>query len=127
MFMIASNLLRVSVVLIIVGMCVGIGMAMTQDFRLAPAHAHLNLIGFVALFLAGLYYQAVPQAAATPVATLHAWTAVVGAIVFPIGIGAVLLGGPKYEVLAIVGSLIVLFGMLLFAFIVFRNATPKQA
>jgi hypothetical protein len=125
--MLASNLLRVSVVLIIVGMCLGIGMAMTQDFRLMPAHAHLNLVGFVALFLAGLYYQAVPKAASTSIATLQAWTAVVGAILFPIGIGAVLLGGEKYEVLAIVGSLVVLAGMLMFAIIIFRHGAPQRA
>jgi cbb3-type cytochrome oxidase subunit 1 len=125
--MLASNLLRVSVVLIIVGMCMGIGMAMAQDFRLAPAHAHLNLIGFVALFLAGLYYHTVPQAAAGALAKWHAWIAVIGAVVFPIGISAVLLGGLRYEVLAIIGSLIVLTGMLLFAVIVFRNGAPQRA
>jgi hypothetical protein len=125
--MLASNLLRVSVLLIIVGMCMGIGMAMAQDFRLMPVHAHLNLVGFVSLFLAGLYYQAVPQAAASPLATWHAWLAVIGAVVFPIGIAVVLLGGPQYEVFAIVGSLIVLTAMLLFAFIVFRNGAPQRA
>jgi hypothetical protein len=125
--MLASNLLRVSVVLIIVGMCMGIGMAMAQDFRLMPAHAHLNLVGFVSLFLAGLYYHTVPQAAASPLATWHAWIAVIGAVVFPIGIAAVLLGGAQYEIFAIAGSLIVLTAMLLFAVIVFRNGAPRRA
>ena len=84
--MIASNLLRVSVVIILAGMVMGMAMGMAQDFRLAPAHAHLNLLGFVALFLAGLYYQAVPQAAASRLATWHASIAVLGAVLFPIGI-----------------------------------------
>jgi hypothetical protein len=57
----------------------------------------------------------------------HAWIAVIGAVVFPIGISAVQLGGLRYEVLAIVGSLIVLTGMLLFAVIVFRNGAPQRA
>src|SRR5215471_6381932 len=48
--MIASNLLRVSVVIILAGMVMGMAMGMAQDFRLMPAHAHLNLLGFVALF-----------------------------------------------------------------------------
>jgi hypothetical protein len=125
--MLASNLLRVSVVLIIVGMCGGIGMAIAQDFRLAPAHAHLNLVGFVSFFLAGLYYHALPRAAASDLATWHGWIAVIGAVVFPIGICAVLLGGPTYEGLAIAGSLIVLTGMLLFAVIVWRNGAPQRA
>lgn len=125
--MIASILLRVSVVLALIGMLVGIGMGVKQDFQLAPAHAHLNLLGFVALFLAGLYYQAVPKAADTLLANVHAWIAIVGAVLFPVGIAAVLLNGPNYELLTIVGSLIVLVGMLLFAAIVLRHGAPSKA
>jgi hypothetical protein len=125
--MIASLLLRMSVVLAVIGMLLGIGMGMKQDFQLAPAHAHLNLLGFVALFLAGLYYQAVPKAADTLLAAVHTWIAVIGAVLFPIGIGAVLLGGPNYELFTIVGSLIVLIGMLLFALIVLRHGAPSKA
>jgi peptidoglycan/LPS O-acetylase OafA/YrhL len=122
--MIASNLLRVSVVIILAGMVMGMAMGMAQDFRLMPAHAHLNLLGFVALFLAGLYYQAVPQAAESKIATWQASIAVLGAVVFPIGITIVLLGGPQYEVFPIAGSMVAFVGMLLFAIIVFRNGAP---
>jgi hypothetical protein len=118
--MLARNLLRVSVILILVGLALGIGMGITQDFRLVPAHAHLNLLGFVALFLAGLYYNAMPQAAATVLAQIQAWVSIIGAILFPIGIALVLLGGPQFELAAIIGSLIVFAGMILFAWIVFR-------
>jgi hypothetical protein len=125
--MIASNLLRVSVVIILVGMVLGMAMGMAQDFRLMPAHAHLNLLGFVCLFLAGLYYQAVPEAAATTLATFQAWIAVIGAIAFPIGICVVLLKGPQYEIYPIAGSIVAFLGMLLFAIIVFRHGAPKRA
>ena len=119
--MLASNLLRVSVVMILVGLGLGIGMGITQDFRLMPAHAHLNLLGFVALFLAGLYYNAVPEAAATRLAMIQAWVAVIGAVLFPIGVAFVLLVGPQFEPIAIIGSLVVLVGMILFAWVVFRH------
>ncbi len=125
--MIASLLLRVSVVLAVIGMLLGIGMGIKQDFQLAPAHAHLNLLGFVALFLAGLYYNVVPKAADTLLANIHAWISIIGAVLFPIGIGAVLLGGPNYELFTIIGSLIVLVGMLLFAAIVLRYGAPRGA
>lgn len=122
--MIASNLLRISVVLFLIGLLFGIGMGVTEDFRLAPAHAHLNLIGFVTLFLAGLYYGMVPAAAATKLARLQAWTAVVGAVIFPIGIGLTVTIGPQYAAVAIVGALVVLLAMALFAWIVFSFGAP---
>ena len=62
--MISSLLLRVSTVLLLCGMVFGITMGIRQDFTLAPAHAHLNLIGFVLMFLVGLYYRIVPAAGA---------------------------------------------------------------
>lgn len=117
----ASNLMRLSVVLLSGGMVLGLVMAATHDFRLAPAHAHLNLVGAVLPFLAGLYYQAVPQAAKGRFAQVHVWLVVGAAVMFPIGIGAVLLGGPVYEPLAIAGGLLTLLGTVLFAIIVFRN------
>ena len=39
------------------GMGLGIFMATSQDFTLMPAHAHLNLLGWVSMALYGLYYR----------------------------------------------------------------------
>ncbi len=63
--MIGSLMMRVSVVVLLVGMLAGIVMGIQQDFELAPAHAHFNLIGGVLLFLFGLYYRLVPAAGTT--------------------------------------------------------------
>jgi hypothetical protein len=116
-------LFRVSVTLGLIGMALGIAMGIRLEFSLAPAHAHLNLLGFVALFLAALYYRVAPEAAATMLAKVHAVTAIVGAIVFPIGIAGVLTyGHERFEPVVIVGALIVFSSMAQFAFIVFRTS-----
>ena len=117
--MISTLLLRVSVVLGLIGMTLGMVMGIREDFTLAPAHAHLNLVGFVVPFLAGLYYRAVPSAGASVLARYHAWIAILGAIVFPIGIVVVLLS--ESAVLVALGGVIVLLGATLFAVIVFRT------
>jgi hypothetical protein len=123
-----NSLFRVSVVLGLVGMGLGMVMGIRQDFTLAPAHAHLNLLGFVALFLSALYYRVVPDAAASAVARLQAAIAVTGAVVFPIGIGTVLLYGPaRFEPLVVAGAIIVFIGMALFAFVVFTTSGIKAA
>ena len=54
--MISSLMLRVSTVLLLVGMVVGIIMGMQENFTLAPAHAHLNLLGWVTMGLYGTFY-----------------------------------------------------------------------
>jgi hypothetical protein len=121
--MIIKSLFRVSVSLGLLGMLFGIVMGIRQDFALAPAHAHLNLLGFVVMFLSALYYRAFPQAAASKLARYQAVVSVVGAILFPIGIASVLLGGhDRFEPVVVAGALIVFAGMLLFAVIVYRTA-----
>jgi hypothetical protein len=44
-------MMRVSVVILLIGLVGGIAMGIAQEFRLAAAHAHLNFIGGVLLFL----------------------------------------------------------------------------
>jgi hypothetical protein len=117
---ISAVLLRVSVILLLIGLSIGIGMAIQQDFRLMPMHAHLNLVGFVLMFVAGLYYRLVPASAALALAKAHAVLHVIAAIVLPIGIGALTLYGPSYEIIAIVGALVLLLAMILFAVVVYR-------
>ncbi|MGZ5811395.1 MAG: hypothetical protein ACXWKA_17240 [Xanthobacteraceae bacterium] len=120
-------LFRISVTLGLIGMGLGIAMGIRQDFTLMPAHAHLNLIGFVTMFLSALYYRAVPEAAASGLARLQAVISIAGAFVFPVGLAGILIAGPGYfEPIVIGGALIVFTGMALFAFIVFRtNAFAK--
>jgi hypothetical protein len=120
--MIGSLMMCMSVVILLIGMLAGIVMGMEQNFTLAPAHAHLNLIGGVLLFLFGLYYRLVPAAGTTTLAKVQGWLHMIGAILFPVGVAVVLLKGPSFEVAPIVGSLIVVVAMALFVVIMFRTS-----
>ncbi len=123
--MIGSLMMCVSVVVLLGGMLAGIVMGIQQNFTLAPAHAHLNLVGGVLLFLFGLYYRLFPAAGETVLARLQGSLHIAGAILFPAGVALVLLEGPSYEVAPIVGALTVVAAMTLFAVIVFRSARPQ--
>jgi hypothetical protein len=120
--MIGSLMMCTSVVILLVGMLAGITMGIAQNFTLAPAHAHLNLVGGVLLFLFGLYYRLVPTAGTSTLAKVQGWLHMIGGILFPAGVAVVLLKGPSFEVAPIAGSLIVVTAMALFAVIVFRSA-----
>ncbi len=120
--MIGSLMMCVSVLVLLAGMLAGIVMGIQQDFVLAPAHAHLNLIGGVLLFMFGLYYRLVPAAGTTVLAKVQGWLHMSGAILFPAGVAIVLVKGPSFIAAPIVGSLIVTAAMALFAVIVFRTA-----
>jgi hypothetical protein len=120
--MIGSLMMCVGSFLLLIGMLAGIVMGIQQDFTLAPAHAHLNLVGGVLLFMFGLYYRLVPAAGSTSLAKLQGWLHIAGAILFPAGIALVVLKGTSFIAAPIIGSLIVVAAMALFALIVFRSA-----
>jgi hypothetical protein len=120
--MIDSRMMRTAVVLLIVGILWGIEMGIRQDFSLAPAHAHLNLVGGVLLFVFGLYYRMVPAARDHAFAKWQSWLHLAGAVLFPLGVAVVIKKGEAFIVLPIVGSLIVLTAVALFALIVFRTS-----
>src|SRR5258705_13914807 len=46
----------VAPIYVLIGMCFGIFMGATENFTLAPAHAHLNLIGWGTMALYGTFY-----------------------------------------------------------------------
>jgi cbb3-type cytochrome oxidase subunit 1 len=71
---------------LLVGVSVGIWMGVVHDFQFAPAHAHLNLLGWASMALFGLSYRAYPQLANSRIAVAHFVLASIGAVVFPIGI-----------------------------------------
>src|SRR6185312_8599667 len=121
--MIGSLMMCVSVVVLLAGMLAGIVMGAQQNFVLAPAHAHLNLVGGVLLFLFGLYYRVIPAAGRMMLARIQGWLHIVGAVLFPAGIAVVLLNGPAYAAAPIAGSLIVIAAMALFVVVVFRTRT----
>ena len=105
----------------IVGMGIGIAMAASGDHSVFPAHAHLNLLGWVSLFLIGIFYRLHPTLDASRAAFIQSVIWICGTIVLTCGVAAVYLGHPELELIAIVGSLMVLGDMILFAYLVFRS------
>lgn len=111
--------LRTAVLLLLVGMCFGIHMGISQDFTYAPAHAHLNLVGGVLMFLAGLFYNAQPQVSARAMG-MHYGVQLAGAILLPIGIVGSIARTTWAGPVVATGALLTLLALLIFTWRVFR-------
>lgn len=107
------------------GMSFGIRLAVTEDFTLAPAHAHLNLLGWVSIALYGAFYTLVPTAAASVLARVQVLCAEIGVILMVPGI--VLAITRQNEALVGIGSIVVLVSMLLFLVVVVRSTSRAPA
>lgn len=100
------------VVYVSAGMLLGVYMGINQDFTLAPAHAHLNLVGFVIMALMGIFYHLTPRAAASILSRAHFILATLGVWTMVPGIALAVTGGG--EAIAIAGSLLTASAMAVF-------------
>lgn len=112
---------QAAVVFVIAGMIWGIIMAISEDHSAMSAHAHLNLLGWVSLFLFGIYYRLHPSLEGARSAIVQVWVWIAGTIILAIGVGLVQTGHAIGDPIAAVGSVAVLLDMLLFAWLVFRG------
>ena len=113
---------RAAVLFGLLGMGMGIAMAMARDHAAMPAHAHLNLLGWVSLFLFGLYYRLHPALDVSRLARVQVGVWSFGTVVLTGAVAAIHMGYDGADPIAAVASLIVLAAMLLFAVLVFRPA-----
>ncbi|MBO3760750.1 hypothetical protein J5J10_05815 [Ciceribacter sp. L1K23] len=111
--------LATAVAYALVAMALGIFMAASHDHMLAPAHAHLNLVGWVSVALYGLFYHAVPAASGMRLAKVQVGFATAGVVTLCPGIALAVLG--ISEGLAVLGSFLTIIAMALFATVVFRS------
>jgi hypothetical protein len=119
--MTASSLsFKLAVLFVIAGMAMGIGMAASQDHSIMPAHAHLNLLGWVSLFLFGIYYERRPALDTSRLALVQVIVWSFGTVILTIAVAALHLGYTAFDPVAAIASLIVLAAMVLFAYLVFR-------
>lgn len=122
---IAFAFFATGVVAVTLGMLWGVQMSISHDHALAPAHAHLNLVGWVTMGLFGTYYAITPQAAASGLAKLHYLVALLGVIAMVPGIALAISG--QGEAFAAIGSLLTLASMLIFLFTVSRHGLGSRA
>jgi hypothetical protein len=108
---IARNFVLAGAIFAVLGMLMGIGMGMAEDFTYSPVHAHINLVGWASMALFGLAYRA-GLAKLDRLAVIHFWIALAGAIILAIGIYVSM--AQHQPGIAILGSLVTLASMVLF-------------
>lgn len=109
------------------GMGLGIFMAVNQDFTLMPAHAHLNLLGWVSMALYGLYYRGAGLLRVR-LAWVQAGVATLGFVLMTGALAALLVTlDHRFEALIGIGACLSLLAMALFLVQVVTEERPARA
>jgi hypothetical protein len=112
------------VLFLIVGIGMGLQMAITQNHNVVGSHAHINLLGWVTSAIFGGYYALNPAKAEGRLPLIQYGVYTIGVAIMGGSLYLLLQGNTAMEPIVAVSSLITFAGVLLFAWTVFM---PQNA
>ena len=102
-------------------------MAVSRDHSAMPAHAHLNLLGWVSLFLFGVFYHLHPAIDHSRSALVQVAVWIVGTVILTLGVALLHTGHDIGQPFAAIGSVVVLGSILHFGWLVVRREQTAKA
>jgi cbb3-type cytochrome oxidase subunit 1 len=117
MHAIPRNFFTLAICYGVVGMIVGLSMAISHDHTQTPTHAHMMVLGWVMSSVFAFFYQLVPAARESRLAPVHFWLTAVSGVVLVSGLYFLMGGNTAVEPVVAVASICFFLAMLLFAFI----------
>ena len=116
--------LKIAAVYLAIGVSMGLAMGILQDFSLHPVHAHVNLLGWATMALAGLIYVQFPQAAQTRLAKIHFWIHNLALPVMMVALAFLLKGHAEAAHVLEPASAVMVAGILVFIVNICLNLRP---
>jgi hypothetical protein len=112
---VGKNLIKISVVYFSIGAALGLYMSITHSYTLSSVHAHINLLGWISLAIAGILYTRFPVLAATTLAKIHFWIHNITLPIMMIGLGFILHGQEALTPIVAASGTILVISIILFA------------
>jgi hypothetical protein len=122
---IAKAFFATAIVYGILGMVLGLQMAMTHDHGQLPTHAHIMVIGWVSFAIFGLFYHLLGAGVPRWLGLTHLWLAQVSLAGLVVGLYFHYAGQPQFEPLAAIGSMGYAVSFLLFAVAAFMGMRER--
>jgi cbb3-type cytochrome oxidase subunit 1 len=116
----ARNFFTMAVIYALVGMTLGLSMAMSQNHEQLPTHAHIMVLGWLMSAVFAFFYHLVPAARNSKLATIHFWLAAVSSVGMVVGLYILYGGNPSIEPVLGISAMAYFAATVLFAFIALR-------
>ena len=118
---------RLAILWLLAGVTLGLVMAASHDHSAFPAHAHMNLLGWVSMSIFAVFYRLFPAAAASKLAKIHFWVYVPAHFVQMVALFMLLKGNASIEPVLALASFVVAGGIVVFAIVLWKNTVSAPA
>lgn len=123
---VGAKLIKIASIYFVVGICLGMFMSISHRFDFASVHAHINLLGWVSLALAGFVYHVFPKSAESVLAKIHFWLHNIGLPIMMIGLFILVSGIANTEPVIAVGGTLTSIGIIIFMINVLKNVSAAK-
>ena len=125
---VSASFFAVGALCVLVGMFWGMHMGEANDFQLAPAHAHLNLLGWVTMALYGTFYALTAQTMSPRLAWINFLLSLAGILVMIPSLAIFLATSNKDLIkVMVVGEVLSVLALLTFLISVLRELVRRRA
>jgi hypothetical protein len=119
---VSAAFFAIGVVYLLLGMSWGMHMGAAEDFAMAPAHAHLNLLGWVTMAIYGTFYALTHSSLSPKLAWTNFALAAIGVAVMIPSLALYLAShDAKYVAGIVAGEIATVLSLLVFAVSVYRE------
>ncbi|MEI2296720.1 hypothetical protein [Ensifer sp. MJa1] len=117
---------KTAIIFLIIGLCIGLHMAISQDHAATPAHAHANLLGWVTMAIFGTYYALNPAKAERRLALIQYYVYTSSIAVLVPSLYLMVTGRPEIEPIVAAASIVAFIGVILFAVLIFTSSETTR-
>ena len=126
---VSAAFFAIGVVYLLLGMSWGMHMGASEDFSMMPAHAHLNLLGWVTMAIYGTFYALTQNTLSPKLAWTNFVLAATGVAAMIPSLALYLAGGrdTKFIPGLVTGEILTVLSLLVFAVSVYRELMRPRA
>lgn len=111
--------IQISSIYFVIGVCMGLFMSMSTNFKLATVHVHILLLGWASMMVAGILYHIFQEAGSSKLGKWHFWLLNIGLPTMMIALSLEIYGNHSAIPFVAAGSILVVLAIICFSINIF--------
>ncbi|MFD0959968.1 hypothetical protein [Paenibacillus chungangensis] len=113
-------LMRMAAIYALIGALIGSDVAGRKEYTMVPGHGHILVVGWLTLFVYGLFYHVFQEIGMKRTAKLHVWTSIIGGGLMPLSMLAYYTNENTVTLITFISSAsVLLLAIILFVILMF--------
>ncbi|HEK9101590.1 cytochrome-c oxidase [Bacillus pfraonensis] len=119
--------IQISSIYFVIGVCMGLFMSISSNFKLTAVHVHVLLLGWTSMMIAGILYYIFKEAGTSKLGKLHFWLLNIGLPIMMIALAFEIYGYHAAIPFVAGGSILVVLSIIIFTINIFVHIKENNS